>query len=119
MKSSSIKLKKCVFFAHHGVGLDEQKTGNKYTVSVKVAFNVIQAGQTDSLDHTLDYGQLYKEVEKVIMGPSAKLLEYLAYNIASNIKALSSHIQKVKVKVAKANPPIGGVCQESEVVVNI
>jgi 7,8-dihydroneopterin aldolase/epimerase/oxygenase len=114
-----IKLKKCEFFAYHGVSQEEQIIGNRYIVSASITFDITQAGESDNLAHTLDYGMVYEIIRKTVTEKSVKLLEYLAYQIASSIKLLDTRIHKVKVKVTKVNPPIGGVCEASEVVAKV
>ena len=66
-----------------------------------------KAIQTDDLTDTVDYVHLNKIV-KDEMDIRAKLLENVAGRIADRIFLELPQVQRLKLKIAKINPPIGG-----------
>lgn len=108
-----ISLEGLEFFAYHGFYAEEQKIGNKYSVDVSI-FADLSDFQEDNLDQTINYELVYRLVETVMQEPT-KLLEDIALKISHAILSTFVLCQKVRVNVAKHNPPIGGICQQAKV----
>ena len=81
----SILLEEMEFFAFHGYYEEEQKIGNKYTVTVRVQTNFAAAAKNDDLEGTINYEGLYAIVKQVMSVPS-KLLEHLGQKIIEQIR---------------------------------
>ncbi|MEM8893934.1 MAG: dihydroneopterin aldolase [Bacteroidota bacterium] len=113
-KSSVIRLEAMDFYSYHGYFDEEQKIGNRFTVDVALHTNIDNAGKNDELGETVDYGQVYEVVSSVMKSPS-KLLETIATDINSDVLQAFPTVQQVTSKVAKHNPPIGGVCEKASV----
>lgn len=105
------------FFAYHGFYDEEQKIGNKYSVSISLYLDLSKPGFSDKLKDTVSYEEVYKFVKKVMDKPT-RLLENIANNISESILTNYNSITKVEVSVSKYNPPIGGVCERAEVVIS-
>lgn len=105
-----IKLKNIKVFAYHGCLEEEGKIGSDYRVDLKVKGDLSRAARTDELRDTMDYVHLNKIVKEE-MAVRAKLLETVAERILNRILEEVWIVQKVKVKVSKINPPIGGNVQ--------
>jgi 7,8-dihydroneopterin aldolase/epimerase/oxygenase len=103
------------FFAYHGYYDEEQKIGNRYTVNVIIETNFMRAAQEDLLEGTINYGEIY-EIIKEEMQVSARLLEHLAYKMLNQIFETYPTASKIDLSIRKHNPPIGGVCEYSNVV---
>jgi dihydroneopterin aldolase len=105
-----IKLEGMEFFAYHGFYEEERRIGNRYGVDViaKAAFD--QAALHDELAGTVNYEVVYAIVKEE-MSISSLLLEHVAQRIATRIVAAFPSITKLKVRMRKHNPPIGGVCK--------
>lgn len=108
---SYIALQGMEFFAYHGFYEEEQKIGNRYVVDVQVDWDIRSAGSTDDLVQTINYEQIYASVSRV-MNQQHKLLESVAESILCDIRSYFSQ-GKVTIKVAKFNPPIGGICHQA------
>lgn len=104
------------FFAYHGFYDEEQKIGNKYSVSVSLNVDLSKPGQSDKLSDTVSYEEVYKVVKKIMEQPS-RLLESIANNISERILSAYGAVISTEVKVSKYNPPIGGVCEKAEVLI--
>ncbi len=107
-----IALEGMEFFAHHGYYDEERRIGNKYEVDVTLEVDFETAAEQDDLRGTLNYEEIYAVVKNVMENQS-KLLEHLASQIIEQLKAKEKDIKYIKVKVAKHNPPIGGLCRKA------
>jgi dihydroneopterin aldolase len=111
-----IELKNMVFYAHHGVLEQEKKVGNTFTVSLKLYLNLSTAGQSDHLNDTLNYAEVFEVVKKE-MAISSNLLEHAATKIIQAIKQSFPQIVKIQIRLAKARPPVSGEVEEAAVVI--
>jgi dihydroneopterin aldolase len=111
-----IELKNMVFHAFHGVMEQERKVGNSFRVDLKLYLNLSKAAQSDNLDDTLNYADVYDLVKDEMTKP-ANLLEHVAGRIVQRIKQTFPKVKKVKIRLAKANPPISGEIEEAAVVI--
>lgn len=107
-----IRITGMTFYAYHGVMPQEQQIGNRYTVDIEARAHVREAAQKDQLSGTVDYGVLYALTSEV-MKEKHQLLEHIAYLIGSKAMDQLSLLDEIKVKIKKANPPVGGLVQES------
>ncbi|MEL7147918.1 MAG: dihydroneopterin aldolase [Bacteroidota bacterium] len=104
------------FYAYHGVYKEEQKIGNRYEVTLSVQTDFSDGAASDNISGTIDYGGLYQIVSAVMLHPT-KLLERLGQQIIDEIRQRYPYAGKVEVKVSKHNPPIGGVCAKSTIII--
>jgi len=94
-------------FANHGCLEEEGKIGSLYHINISAWANFKKAAQTDNLIYAVDYVHLNRIVKKE-MAIRSQLLEHVAERILNTILEEIPMINKVKVSVAKINPPIGG-----------
>lgn len=102
-----IILKNIRVYACHGCLAEEEIIGSDYRVDLKIYADLKKAIQTDELIDTVDYVYLNKIVKEE-MAIRAKLLENVAGRISDRIFSELPQVQKLKLKIAKVNPPIGG-----------
>jgi len=95
------------FYAYHGFYDEEQKIGADYVVDIYVHTNFSKAAQEDSLFDTINYETIYL-VAKIEMNKSTRLLETIAERIMSSLKNKFNTIQKIKIRISKLHPPVGG-----------
>ncbi|MDR1415788.1 MAG: dihydroneopterin aldolase [Prevotellaceae bacterium] len=113
----TISLEGMEFYARHGCFDEEQAIGNRFTVDVCMEVDISRAAATDSMDDTVNYQAAYSVVQREMLVTS-KLLEHAAGRIADSLLHSFDSIEKVTVKVAKLNPPLGGgAVQQSSVAV--
>ena len=60
-----IYLENLEFFAYHGVFDHEKENGQTFFVSVTLDVDLTSAGQTDDLDETVNYGEVYDIIADV------------------------------------------------------
>lgn len=103
---SYILLDNLRFFARHGVGEQETLVGNEFTVSLRLKVNIEQAMQTDNVEDTVSYADIYESVKQEMSVPS-KLLEHVSGRIMNRLFEDFPQIEEVKIKLMKRNPPMG------------
>jgi 7,8-dihydroneopterin aldolase/epimerase/oxygenase len=103
----TIELENMKFYAYHGHYEIEQKVGNHFLVNLLVEADATAASQSDRLKDALDYQQLYRLVKEEMEIPS-HLLENVAGRIADRIGSEFETVTRMKVKISKMNPPMGG-----------
>ncbi len=102
------------FYARHGYYEEERIIGNKYSVDVEMELDFEEAVEEDKLEGTVNYEKVYAMVAEV-MSIDATLLEHLAGKIIKRIKTKFPHVQAIRVRVSKYNPPVKGLCQKATV----
>lgn len=107
LMSSKIYLRNVRFRAFHGVLPQEGIVGNDYLVNLVLDYDFSSAMQTDELQGTLNYAEVYQKVREEMAVPS-KLLEHVAGRIAHRLFSDFPEIQKLQLSITKVNPPMGG-----------
>lgn len=96
------------FYGYHGVFSEETRLGQRFIVDLAVGLDLKKAGETDNLDASVNYAELYQVCKEVVEGKPFKLIESVAEKIASRLLGEFSLIEEVAIKVIKPDPPIPG-----------
>jgi dihydroneopterin aldolase len=88
-----------------GVLAEERERAQPLEVDLDVILDLGEAGRTDDLGATVDYGQVCADVERVIATLQPQLLERLAEGIADAVLA-HDRVEEVTVAVRKLRPPV-------------
>ena len=107
MYRDSIQLNGMTFYGYHGVSAAERELGQQFVVDLEVYKDLNLPGQTDSLDDTVNYTNLYKIAKEAVEGSRHELLESLAESITKRVLQKFS-VDSVKVTVKKPSVPIKG-----------
>lgn len=54
------------FYGYHGVFLEENKLGQRFKVDLTVELDLKRAGESDDLEHSVNYGSFSNCVEKLL-----------------------------------------------------
>lgn len=92
----------------HGVLAEEQTRPQPFEVDVELSVDLTQAGRSDVLDDTVDYGAVAEAVSRVVTTERYQLLERLAERIAE-ICMVDPRVTGVVVTVRKLRPPLAVV----------
>ncbi|WP_159291828.1 dihydroneopterin aldolase [Tenacibaculum maritimum] len=111
----TIKVNNIKLYAYHGCLDEEAKIGSEYRVDLKANANLQKSSETDDLADTVDYVHL-NHIVKEEMAIRSKLLEEVAARILVRILKEIQLVKKVRISVAKINPPIGGNVEEVAIV---
>jgi dihydroneopterin aldolase len=96
------------FYGYHGVFPEENKLGQRFFVDLSVSLDLRQAGLTDDLENSVNYGQLFSVCQEIVEGKPFKLVETVAEQIAGRILQEFQLVDEITVKVVKPDPPIPG-----------
>ncbi|MEH7354777.1 dihydroneopterin aldolase [Neobacillus drentensis] len=96
------------FYGYHGVFLEETRLGQRFAVDLSVSVDLKKAGETDELEYSVNYGELYEVCKEIVEGKPYKLVEAVAEKIAAAVLKKFALISDVTVKVIKPDPPIPG-----------
>lgn len=102
------------FKAYHGCLEQEKVRGNSFTVDFKGKMDLSAAAESDNLNDTLNYAEIYEIVSEEMSIPS-ELLENVAGRIVKAIERRFPELVSFSVRVSKKRPPVDGVAQWSRV----
>lgn len=109
-----IEIENMEFYAYHGCFEEEAIVGNKFKVDLTIEMNPETPSKTDSITDAVNYQLAYNIVKREIAIRS-HLLEHVGGRIIDSVYAELADVQKVKVKVSKMNPPMGGPIEKVSV----
>ena len=112
-----IELKKLTFHAYHGVTEQERIIGNNYRVDLKLFLDLSKAAESDNLEDTVNYADIFGLVKEEMAVPS-QLLEHIAGRTVCKIKQKYPYLSKITIRLAKINPPIKGELREAAVIIS-
>ncbi|QZT35761.1 dihydroneopterin aldolase [Halosquirtibacter xylanolyticus] len=108
MQYGVIEIEDMYFHAYHGHFEEEQVVGNNFIVYAHIETDCLAASKSDELDDALNYLKAYELIQEEMQIPS-KLLEHVTGRILDRLYGeFGDQIKKVKIKVSKLNPPMGG-----------
>ncbi len=108
--SSYVFLNEVRIHAYHGVFPQENEVGQDFLVSARCGVDISSAMQYDRLDVALDYGLLYKLIERE-MAKTSQLIEHVAGRIAQSVFCEFPMVTSLDLTITKLNPPMGGDCK--------
>ncbi|HLQ71329.1 MAG TPA: dihydroneopterin aldolase [Bacillota bacterium] len=103
-----IMLNNMQFYGFHGLFPEENKLGQRFHVDVVLFADLLQAGMSDDMDDSVDYGAIYETVKGVVEQKVYHLLEAVADAIANELLATYSLVNACTIRVKKPDPPIPG-----------
>ena len=101
----SITVKGIRVFAYHGVTEQERSAGQPFVVDVTADLDLSEAGLTDELAVTLDYGILAEAIHRRVSGEQWNLIERVAHRVAELVLE-DRRVTRVEVSVHKPEAPI-------------
>jgi 7,8-dihydroneopterin aldolase/epimerase/oxygenase len=111
-----IRLNEMAFFGYHGALPEERSLGQRFIVDIEVEADLKKAGESDALEDTINYSELYTVAEDIVMGPPFNLIEAVAERIATRILSEQAAVEAVLVRIRKPGVPIpGSVLASSEI----
>ena len=109
-----IELEGMEFKAYHGCLEQEKVRGNSFTVDFRGEMDLYDAAESDNLNDTVNYGEIYEIVAEEMSIPS-ELLENVAGRIVKAIEVRFPQFVSFSVRVSKKRPPVDGVAQWSRI----
>ena len=105
-----IRLEGMKFYAFHGVLPQENLVGAYFHVDLKLKTDFTHAAETDKLEGTVSYADIYNAVKEEMAVPS-QLLEHVCQRIASRIFNNFPTIEALNIGLYKENPPMGCIAK--------
>lgn len=109
-----IELEGMEFKAYHGCLEQEKARGNLFIVDFRGELDLSAAAESDVLDDTLNYAEIYEIVAEEMSIPS-ELLENVAGRIVKAIEKRFPQLVRFSVRISKKRPPVEGIAQWSRV----
>ena len=104
------------FYAFHGVDPQELAVGNNYSIELTLSIPYGKAMQSDALEDTINYAEIYDAINTVMSTPS-KLLEHVVGRIIDTLQLRFPSIAGGRIALYKENPPITGKIDRVGVIV--
>ena len=105
-----IRMEGMKFYAFHGVLPQENLVGANFYIDLKLKTDFSRAAETDELEGTVSYADIYVSVKEEMDMPS-KLLEHVCQRIASRLFKDFPTIAGIDICLYKENPPMGACAQ--------
>ncbi len=88
------------------VGASEAERMNKQTISITVGMeaDLRNAGAADDLSRTINYAELYKELQELLEGNEFNLIEAVAEAVTGLVLEKQARVDAVLVRVVKQLP---------------
>ncbi len=103
--SDRIDIRGLRVFAHHGVYPEEKEKGQVFIVDVVARLDLADAGHSDALADTLDYGMLAAAIQERVQGERWDLIERVAQRVADLVLE-DVRVTETEVTVRKPEAPI-------------
>lgn len=97
------------FYGYHGVMSEESTLGQKFFLDIDMYSDLKPAGNSDNVEDTIHYGEVYELVKDIVENKRFKLIEALAENIASSILENFNKVNEIRVRVKKPEAPVPGI----------
>lgn len=110
-----IRLKNCSFFAHHGVFDEEGTLGQRFHIDAEVLVDADVGRDGRAITGTVDYGEIFGEVERLVRGRRRLLIETLALEIARGLCERFAAVARARITLRKPSVPINGILDHVEV----
>ncbi len=115
--SDRILLHSIEFYGYHGASAEERRIGHRFAADVILHLDLAHAGRSDSLELTIDYRDVCRQVLSVGEGTPVTLVETLAERIAAACLNHYPAVAEVEVRVRKLQPPLPAIVGAAEVAI--
>lgn len=112
-----INLQNMAFYGYHGNLASENEIGQRFFVDISLALDLSKAGQSDQLEDSINYADIYERTKVIVEGMPRRLIERVGTLIAESIWGHYEGLQGLSVTVRKPEAPIPGVLDYVEVVI--
>ena len=102
-----IHIQDLTVYAKHGVAPEENVLGQQFLVSVTFDLDLSEAGQTDNLEKSVDYGEACYFITDFMQKHTYRLIESAAEHLAEELLMRYGIVKKLSVRIKKPWAPIG------------
>lgn len=97
------------FYGFHGVLEEERQIGQKFFVDLEISLDLSHPGQTDLVEKTVSYAEVYDDVKYFVESARYNLIEALAENISQAVLTKYPQVVEVMVRIKKPEAPVRGI----------
>lgn len=112
-----INLYNMAFYGYHGNLASENELGQRFFVDISIVVDLTKPGQSDSIEDSINYADIYERTKIIVEGPPQRLIERVGALIADDLMNTYTEIKSLSVTVRKPEAPIPGVLDYVEVVI--
>jgi 7,8-dihydroneopterin aldolase/epimerase/oxygenase len=105
VESVTVEITGLSLYTHHGVSEAEREVGQRLVLDLRLDIGQSDATVTDSIEDTVDYGEVCNTVALLAQQRSHRTLERLCSVIADRLLG-EYELEGVWVKASKPEPPI-------------
>lgn len=102
-----IRIKNLEVYAYHGVYEEENRKGQPFYINLVLYTQLRNAGNTDDLTASTNYGEVCHFVDKWMKKHTVKLIETVAEELARGILYNFPLIQSLDIEIRKPEAPVG------------
>lgn len=102
-----IRIHNMAFYGYHGVSDAEKEIGKRFTVDIELCYDTAKAANSDDLNDTINYEEVYRVVGDLITRNTFHLTETVAERIADLVFDSYRPLGLI-VRVRKNTPPFPG-----------
>ena len=118
VQGCKVLLKDVKVYGYHGVLPQERVVGAYYIINVVVDTDISRATETDELEGTISYADIFEVVKREMAVPS-QLLEHVAGRICTAIFDTFPSATRIQLEIIKENPPMGADCRGAGVAIDV
>jgi len=107
-----IILSDLAFYGYHGVMLEENKLGQRFRIDLECGLDLKRAGDTDVVEATVSYADIYSLVKAATEDTRYKLIEALAQHIIDRLFEAFAPFEWIRIRIRKPEAPIPAVAGE-------
>ena len=100
------------FYGYHGVMLEENKLGQRFRIDLECGIDLARAGETDIVEATVSYADIYDLVKAATEDTRYKLIEALAQHIVDRLFETFAPFEWIRIRIRKPEAPIPAVAGE-------
>ena len=103
-----IEIEGMEFYAYHGHYEEERYVGNRFLLDICITTDTSKAEQSDRIEDALNYQKVYALITGEMEEEKSHLLENIGRRIIDKLYDEFDEIDKLRIKISKMNPPMGG-----------
>lgn len=113
-----VLLKDVRLYGYHGVLQQERVVGANYILNIAIDTDFSKAMETDALEGTISYAEVYETIKAEMAVPS-QLLEHVGGRICRALFDRFPTAKTIHLEILKENPPMGADCAGAGICVDV
>lgn len=105
-RGDAIEIAGLALHAQHGCFDAERELGQRFVLDITLFLDLAEAGRSDDLAATLDYGAVTERITAHFTEKPFRLIEAAAHHVAMSLLRDFSALNGVRLKVRKPNAPV-------------